>query len=41
MLLLFGRVEKSRFSLDLQWPLSPLQAFAIALASLDYKLGCE
>lgn len=39
--LLFGRVDKNRFTLDLQWPLSPLQAFAIALTSLDYKLGCE
>lgn len=39
--LLFGRVDRHSFNLDFQWPLSPLQAFAIALTSLDYKLGCE
>ena len=41
VLLLFGRVDRDRFTLDFQGPLSPLQAFAIALTSLDYKLGCE
>jgi len=41
VVLLFGRVDRDRFTLDFQWPLSPLQAFAIALTSLDYKLGCE
>mmetsp|Transcript_26112 Transcript_26112/g.34302 ORF Transcript_26112/g.34302 Transcript_26112/m.34302 type:complete len:410 (+) Transcript_26112:198-1427(+) len=35
----FGRVGKNRFTLDFQYPLSPLQAFAICLASLDGKLA--
>jgi len=37
----FGRVGKESFSLDFRYPLSPLQAFAIALSSCDYKLVCE
>jgi len=37
----FGRVGKENFSLDFRWPLSPIQAFAIALSSCDYKLVCE
>ncbi|CAE7319075.1 TULP3, partial [Symbiodinium sp. KB8] len=35
----FGRVDKHRFTLDVSWPLSPLQAFGIVLASLDPKLA--
>ena len=35
----FGRVDKNRFTLDVSWPLSPLQAFGIVLASLDPKLA--
>eukprot|EP00033_Pygsuia_biforma_P001870 GCRY01002090.1.p1 GENE.GCRY01002090.1~~GCRY01002090.1.p1 ORF type:complete len:390 (+),score=85.32 GCRY01002090.1:142-1311(+) len=37
----FGRVSDDTFTLDFQWPLSPLQAFAIALSSFDGKLFCE
>jgi tubby-related protein 1 len=37
----FGRVGEKDFNLDFQWPLSPLQAFGIALSSFDYKLACE
>ena len=37
----FGRTGKDEFILDLQWPLSPLQAFAFALSSFDSKLGCD
>lgn len=33
-LLLFGRVEKDKFTLDFSHPLSPLQAFGIALSQL-------
>ncbi|KAI8801650.1 protein king tubby 1 [Cladochytrium replicatum] len=36
----FGRVGDERFKLDFQYPLSPLQAFAIALTSFDAKLAC-
>jgi len=41
VILQFGRVGKEAFSLDFRFPLSPLQAFAIALSSCDYKLVCE
>ena len=41
VILQFGRVGKDLFTLDLQWPLSPLQAFGLALSSLDSKLACE
>ena len=37
----FGRVGDKDFNLDFQWPFSPLQAFAIALSSFDYKIACE
>lgn len=41
VLLQFGRVGKDVFNMDYQWPLSPLQAFAICLSSFDYKIACE
>lgn len=41
VILQFGRVGKDLFTMDYQWPLSPLQAFAICLSSFDYKLACE
>jgi tubby-related protein 1 len=37
----FGRVAAQEFTLDYAFPATPLQAFAVALASLDPKLGCE
>ena len=40
VLLQFGRTETD-FSMDLRWPLSPLQAFCITISSFDYKLACE
>lgn len=40
--LLFGRTaERDLFVMDISWPLSPVQAFAIVLTSFDSKLGCE
>lgn len=36
--LVFGKCEKSMFALDFGFPFSPLQAFAVALSSLDFKL---
>lgn len=46
-ILLFGKVgykgrnaDATVYTLDFQWPLSPLQAFCIALASCDRKMGC-
>ena len=37
----FGRVSDKEFTCDITFPLSPLQAFAIALSSFDSKLACE
>ncbi len=39
VVLQFGKVGKDKFTLDLQWPLSPLQAFCICVASLDGKIA--
>ena len=41
ILLQFGKIGADSFTLDYQFPVTPLQAFAVALASLDPKLGCE
>lgn len=41
VLLQFGRVGKDEFTMDMQWPLSPLQAFAITLSSFDSKIACD
>jgi len=41
MCLQFGRTGKDEFILDVQWPLSPLQAFAVALSSFDSKVGWD
>lgn len=35
----FGRVGKHKFTLDLKFPLAPIQAFAIAVACLDGKIA--
>lgn len=37
----FGRVGDHEFTCDFAYPLSPLQAFGIALSSFDYKIACE
>lgn len=41
VMLQFGRVSKDSFTMDVAYPLSPFQAFAICLTSFDYKLACE
>jgi tubby-related protein 1 len=41
IILQFGRVAKDEFTMDFQWPITPFQAFAIALSSLDSKIACE
>ncbi|KAJ1978678.1 hypothetical protein H4R33_005917 [Dimargaris cristalligena] len=41
IILQFGRISQSVFTLDFQFPMTPLQAFGIALASFDPKLVCE
>jgi tubby-related protein 1 len=40
-ILLFGKCNKQMFNLDISHPLSPMQAFAIALTSFDSKLVSE
>eukprot|EP00357_Protocruzia_adherens_P026546 CAMPEP_0115007224 /NCGR_PEP_ID=MMETSP0216-20121206/21034_1 /TAXON_ID=223996 /ORGANISM="Protocruzia adherens, Strain Boccale" /LENGTH=626 /DNA_ID=CAMNT_0002374089 /DNA_START=84 /DNA_END=1964 /DNA_ORIENTATION=+ len=39
--LLFGKLDEETFAMDFQWPLCPMQAFAICLTSTDFKFGCE
>jgi hypothetical protein len=39
IILQFGKVDKDRFSLDFQYPLSPFQAFALCIASMDGKIA--
>ena len=34
-----GRIGKNEFTMDLQWPMTPLQAFAISMSSLDSKIA--
>lgn len=41
VILQFGRILKDKFTMDLQWPMSPLQAFAITLSSFDSKIACD
>jgi len=37
----FGRVAEDVFTVDYNFPMNALQAFAIALSSFDGKLACE
>lgn len=37
----FGRIGKDEFTMDIRYPLSPFQAFAVCLSSFDHKLACE
>jgi tubby-related protein 1 len=37
----YGKMDKDIFTLDIQFPLSPLQAFGMALAGVDNKLVCD
>ncbi|KAJ1656657.1 hypothetical protein IWQ61_003810 [Dispira simplex] len=36
-----GRVSGNTFTLDFQYPITPLQAFGIALCSIDDKIACQ
>jgi hypothetical protein len=38
---LFGKHAKDEYCMDYSYPMSPLQAFALALSALGYKLGNE
>jgi hypothetical protein len=37
----FGKVNNDLFTCDYSYPLCALQAFSIALSSLDNKIGCD
>lgn len=37
----FGKVSKDEFTMDLQYPMTIFQAFAIALTSFDSKIACD
>ncbi|UYI27642.1 tubby-like protein [Encephalitozoon cuniculi] len=39
--LTFGKISRFKYILDYTYPWSGVQAFAIALAALDYKVGCD
>ncbi|RYY91372.1 MAG: hypothetical protein EOO11_22805, partial [Chitinophagaceae bacterium] len=39
VVLQFGRVGKHKFTLDLRYPLSPFQAFGVAVGCLDNKIA--
>jgi len=40
--LLFGKLNlDEKFSMDIRWPLSPLQGFAICMSAFDPKLATE
>ncbi|BBN14525.1 hypothetical protein Mp_6g12440 [Marchantia polymorpha subsp. ruderalis] len=41
IILQFGKVGKDAYNMDYKYPMSALQAFAIALSSLDKKIACE
>jgi len=41
VILQFGRVESDLFTMDFQYPMTAVQAFAISLSSFDGKLACE
>lgn len=41
VILQFGRVGKDQFTMDMQWPMSPYQAFAITMSSFDSKIACD
>lgn len=39
VVLQFGRVGKEKFTMDVKYPLSPFQAFAICVACMDGKIA--
>lgn len=37
----FGKLDENVYSLDVSWPFSIYQAFALAASSIAFKIGCE
>ncbi len=40
VVMLLGKAKENEFNLEVYWPLSVLQAFAIAVSSFTMKIGC-
>lgn len=38
--LVFGKIDDNTFSLEFSNPISPFQAFGIAVSQFDFKLNC-
>ncbi len=36
----FGKVDDNSYMLDVKWPLSLFQGFALAISSIASKIGC-
>ena len=41
VVLQFGKASNDDFIMDVKWPMSLFQAFAISLSSFDSKLACD
>ena len=41
IVLQFGKAKSDEFIMDVQWPMSLFQAFAICLSSFDSKIACD
>jgi tubby-related protein 1 len=41
VVLQFGKTGKDDFTMDIQYPITPLQAFGIVLSSFDSKIACD
>lgn len=39
-IMLFWKDSEEVYEMEIYWPMSPLQAFALGLSSLGYKIGC-
>ena len=37
---MFGKCDNHLFNIDITYPMTPLQAFVIAISSIDGKIGC-
>lgn len=41
VVLQFGKVSRDEYTMDMQWPITPFQAFAVTLSSFDLKIACD
>ena len=40
-IVIFGKISDNLYSLNVSWPLSIYQAFALAITSIAFKVGCQ